>query len=394
MTYHAITPFRRPVDAVRIRRHATLMQPAPGESVNKWAILRDLVAGREAFSVSDRDLIVLQALVSFYPGNDLDDPARLIVYPSNATICERLSGMPCSTMRRHLARLIEVGLIVRNDSPNGKRYIRRSAHGEQRFGFDLSPLSRRAGEIRAAAQNARDTAATIAGLRSDISLMRRDMLGLLELIESQGHPLPCSDQHRELAVLVARLLRRRLGVTELYALRNELATVLQNIEPSASIEQAEESSIKDNHNEQHHQRSNKEDFESESRKEEYACLSRVAGADNLTLDTIVSTCSDIVQFSNQVISDWRDLVHAADRVSPMMGIEPSVWLRAKQRMGAVCAAAAVAGILQRFSQIRSPGAYLQTLAAKAEAGQFSIARMIGAIARQDRPKFTAVNSQP
>lgn len=381
------------MDAVRIHRHATLMQPASGESVNKWALLRDLAAGRETFGVSDRDLTVLQALMSFYPGNDLDDSARLIVHPSNATICERLNGMPCSTMRRHLAHLVEAGLILRNDSPNGKRYVRRSPFGEQRFGFDLSPLSRRTGEIRAAAQQARDTASAIAGLRSDISLMRRDVLGLLDMAGSQGCPLPHDLQHRSLVAQAARILRRKLDVVELSALHSELAAMLRDIKIGIENGQTDDLSIRDGQNEQHQQRSSKENFESECSEEKCAYVPHVERTEDLTLATVLSTCCDIVQFSGQNISDWPGLIRAADHVSPMMGIEPSVWFRAKQKMGAGCAAATVAAILQRFSQIRSPGAYLQALASKAAAGQFSAAGMIGALARQTGAKFTAVNCQ-
>lgn len=391
MTYHAITPFRRPVDAVRIHRHATLMQPAVGESVNKWEILRDLAAGREAFGVSDRDLAVLQALVSFYPGTDLADPARLIVHPSNTTICERLNGMPCSTMRRHIARLVEAGLILRNDSPNGKRYVRRSAFGEQRFGFDLSPLSRRAEEIRAAAQQARDTASAIASLRADISLMRRDVIGLLDLAKDNGHPLPCRDHHLDFVALVARTTRRRLGMAELSALKSQLATILHTLLSHVSRFKAEDLSTRDCQNEHHYQKSDKEESESEHGEEEDVYTSSIRQPENLTLATVMATCGELVQFSSHEISDWSGLVRAADQVSPMMGIEPSAWLRAKQKMGSVCAAATLAAILQRFSQIRSPGAYLQALASKAEAGQFSIAGVIAALARGKESEFTAVN---
>lgn len=385
MTYHAITPFRRPVNAVRIHRHTTLMQPASGESVNKWALLRDLAAGRETFGVSDRDLTVLQALMSFYPGNELDDPARLVVHPSNATICERLNGMPCSTMRRHLAHLVKAGLILRNDSPNGKRYIRRSPFGEQRFGFDLSPLSRRTGEIQAAAQQARDTALAIAGLRSDISLMRRDVIGLLDMAGSQGRPLPDDLQHRNFVVLTARVLRRKLDVTELSALHSEFAALLSDIRNRIDNCETHNLSIRDGQNEQHQQRSSKEDFESECSEEKSACLPQAGRTEDLTLATVLSACCDIAQLTSQGISDWPDLIRAADQICPMMGIEPSVWFRAKQKMGTACAAVTLAAILQRFSQIRSPGAYLQALASKAAAGQFSIARMIGALARRTAP---------
>ena len=223
--------------------------------------------------------------------------------------------------------------------------------------------------------------------------MRRDVIGLLDLIENQGTPLPHSDQHRNLVALTARILRRRLTVAELAALRTELATVLRDIQTQITNCQTDDLSIRGSQNEQHHQRSNKEESESECREEKGLCLphSDQTQSLNLSLSVILSACFDIVQLSTHDIRDWSGLIHAADQVSPMMGIEPSVWSRAKRRMGDICAAATLAAILQRFSQIRSPGAYLQTLAAKAEAGQFSITRMIEAITRQNGPKFTAVN---
>lgn len=77
----------------------------------------------------------------------------MVVFPSNKTVCERLNGMPCSTMRRlSPARLVEAGLLMRRDDPNGKRYVRK--HGDERvtFGFDLCPLYCRAEEIARAAE--------------------------------------------------------------------------------------------------------------------------------------------------------------------------------------------------------------------------------------------------
>ena len=121
--------------------------------VDKWEALRALGVARKRYGLSDRELSVLQALISFHPGRTLDPRGGpLVVYPSNRTICERLNGMPCSTMRRHLARLVAVGLIIRRDSPNGKRYSRRYAGEKIAFGFDLTPLAARFQEFSDAAR--------------------------------------------------------------------------------------------------------------------------------------------------------------------------------------------------------------------------------------------------
>ena len=81
----------------------------------------------------------------------LKDGQPLIVFPSNASLSERAHGMAESTLRRHLASLVGAGLLIRRDSPNGKRFSRKALDGERRaFGFDLRPLLVMAADIAAA----------------------------------------------------------------------------------------------------------------------------------------------------------------------------------------------------------------------------------------------------
>ena len=53
-----------------------------------------------------------------------------------------------------MAALVDAGLIVRRDSPNGKRYARKGRGGKVKlaFGFDLAPLVVRAEEFERLAQ--------------------------------------------------------------------------------------------------------------------------------------------------------------------------------------------------------------------------------------------------
>ena len=157
MTYISQVPFRRPTNCTRTMAPRP-PKPQAGTTADKWQVLRDLAAGRAALGLSDRDLAVLQALLSFHPPQMLDAGSDLVVFPSNASICDRLNGMPCSTMRRHLARLVDTGVLIRRDSPNGKRYVRRYGGDRVAYGFDLSPLLARAGEFAMLAEQARDEA--------------------------------------------------------------------------------------------------------------------------------------------------------------------------------------------------------------------------------------------
>ena len=119
MTYQPRTPFRRAYEAARLKDIAPIETPRDVPSVNKWTVLRELGVARKAFGLSDRTLTVLQTLLSFHSETELSvNAGPPIVYPANATICERLNGMPCSTMRRHLATLVSTGLLIRRDSPN------------------------------------------------------------------------------------------------------------------------------------------------------------------------------------------------------------------------------------------------------------------------------------
>lgn len=96
---------------------------------------------KELLGATDRSLTILNALLSFHQDDELGTDGDLIVWPSNEKLTERTNGMPAATLRRHLAVLVECGLIIRRDSPNGKRFARKGRGGqiEQAYGFDLSP---------------------------------------------------------------------------------------------------------------------------------------------------------------------------------------------------------------------------------------------------------------
>ena len=78
------------------------------------------------------------------------------VFASNLTLTFRRNGISDRTIRRHAAVLQELGLLIRRDSPNKKRFSRHNSHEGKslRFGFDLSPLFERLQEIASHAAEA------------------------------------------------------------------------------------------------------------------------------------------------------------------------------------------------------------------------------------------------
>ena len=89
--------------------------------------------------------------------------------------------MAPATLRRHLAALVDCGLIIRRDSPNGKRFARKGQGGviEMAFGFDLSPLVARAEEFEAWADEVRAEERALRLVRERITLCRRDIAKMI-----------------------------------------------------------------------------------------------------------------------------------------------------------------------------------------------------------------------
>ncbi|WP_424973151.1 plasmid replication protein RepC [Dinoroseobacter sp. S76] len=413
MHYTPITSFRRAVEAAQLKPEAPGPTPLPSDKVNKWEVLRELNAARAGFGLSDRDLTVLQALLSFHPGADLAAEAEaLVVHPSNKSICERLNGMPCSTMRRHLGHLVEAGLLRRKDSPNGKRYARRYGGEKIAFGFDLAPLVARFGQICALAEEAREAAEAHRRLRESVSLMRRDLAGLVAYGAEQRPDLSLWDRYSDLALLSSRALRRKLSVADLEALALDLTAALDAVRDVLEPSSTEDMSINDTPSEQHYQNSNTDPHDLEP------CLEKQRGAvdvqaqadapvadvdaeiagdptesacaDNLDtnplpsvpLGLVLAACPEIRAYAPDPIRHWHEFVRIAETLRPMMGISPSAWQDAKTSMGPEQAAVVLAGMLERTTDIRSPGGYLRHLSDKAQAGQFSCGPMIMSLARK------------
>jgi replication initiation protein RepC len=396
MEYTPISPFMRRISLAHLRVVERPEASVPGKPVNKWELLRELSKAQAAFGVSERDLTVLQGLLSFFPDDALGGNAEMVVFPSNKAICERLNGMPCSTMRRHLARLVEAGLLMRRDSPNGKRYIRK--HGEERvaFGFDLSPLYYQSEEVARAAEAVREAEDRVRRLREVVSLMRRDLAALAEFGDEIQPGLGLWDQFRDKAVLTARALRRKLTLEELSAFRADLEALLDQARNVIDGSETEEMNTNRARIERHHHNSNEESIDLEPAlekggaagaapvvetdayvaEEEEADTRRVP---KLPLHLVIASCPSLKTFYQGDIRHWHQLFDAACHVRPAMGISASAWEEAQHFMGPEQASIVVVAMLERFADIRSPGGYLRALTSRAAAGEFSCGPMVMAL---------------
>ena len=386
----------RPISHAHLRVIERPEASVPGKPVNKWELLRELSKAQAAFGVTERDLTVLQGLLSFFPDDALGGNAEMVVFPSNKTVCERLNGMPCSTMRRHLSRLVEAGLLMRRDSPNGKRYVRK--HGDERvtFGFDLSALYCQAEEIARAAEAVREAEDRVRRLREVVSLMRRDLAALAEFGEEMLPGFGLWDQLRDTATLTARALRRKLSLEDLSAYRTNLEALLDQARNLIDGPETEDMNTDDARFERHHHNSNKDSIDFEPALEQGGAAADAPDSDTgeieadveepdtrrvpkIPLHLVIAGCPSLKTFYQGDIRHWHQLFDAACQVRPAMGISASAWEEAQRCMGPEQASIVVVAMLERFAEIKSPGGYLRALTSKAAAGEFSCGPMVMAL---------------
>ena len=232
----ATTPFgRRPMSFAIVAARSEVHRMPKGRAVDKWQVYRSLCEGKSIVGVGDRALAVLNALLSFYPDSELSEENSLVVFPSNAQLSLRAHGMADATLRRHLAALVGCGLILRRDSPNGKRYARKGRGGdlEEAFGFSLAPLLARVDEFVAAAEQVRADNRGLRLMRERITLHRRDIQKTIELGLEEGVAGDWGGLWRRFRALVEAIPRRATPaeleetVASLAALQEEVDILLE-----------------------------------------------------------------------------------------------------------------------------------------------------------------------
>ena len=400
------TPFgQRPVTAGLLQAAAQMANTPALPHVDKWQILRELCVARTAFGVTDRELGVLEGLLSFHPEQMLGGNADTVVFPSNRALGERCHGMAESTLRRHLARLVDAGLILRHDSPNGKRYAARDHDGTllRAFGFDLRPLLVRSAEIAQAAQAARAATARLKALREKVSLNKRDAQKLAAYGAEQGYPGPWDAILLELLDL-SRLLRRRLSADELDGAGECASKLLQ--QTLIWLNKAENMSGKDNQSERQYQNSNTDSsvFEHCSEKSMEAgvpspshpessgsSVDEGEGSLNIPLPLVLRALPEALAYAQEPVTRFSDLARLGAFLRGMIGISPSAWQDAVDTMGSDIAGIAVCCLVERIDDIRSPGGYIRSLTREAAEGRFSIARLIMALIQRPATRRGAEN---
>jgi replication initiation protein RepC len=362
----------------------------PEKVVHKWKIFHAICTARPRLGVSERSLSVLNALLTFHPETALTGGDDLIVFPSNHQLSLRAHGMPASTLRRHLAVLVDAGLVVRRDSPNGKRFARKGTAGEIElaFGFDISPLVARSEEFESLAADIEAEARALKLVRERITLCRRDIAKMIatgieeDVPTRRGGQGPASWQEVHVAFRsIVDQIPRTATRQELEPIAEELSQLADDVLNLLETHiKSTNPSANESHTERHIQNSNTDpliDLEPNLREgragrpEPKSQTPRVTEG-TYPLGMVLNACPDIADYAKGGISNWRDFLATATVVRSMLGISPSAWEEAQTVLGETPAAIVVACILQRGAAIRSAGGYMRGLTRKAEAGEFSL----------------------
>ena len=417
MTHQGLvaTPFgRRTLSLGLIATQQQARAVEPDKTVHKWKVFQAITEAKDKLGLPDRAIAVLHALLSFHQETALTAGDPLIVFPSNEKLCSRAHGIAPATLRRHLAALVEAGIVIRRDSPNGKRYARRGMDGEVSlaFGFELTPLVVRAEEFEALAAEVQAERRALRLARERITLVRRDITKMILLGMEEALPGDWQGLHGQYLALVGRL-KRSASHADLAAIAADLegfaGEILKHLE---LFTKSSDSSANESHSERHKQNSKSDFRESEPAFENDRGGERQPDPEPLELiragrggegesvatrpslgtplPMVIEACPDILDYisgregqgSDPLTSrppSWAEFLKAAELVRAMLGISPDAWRDAVETMGQADASIVVAAILQKGDEVRFPGGYLRALTEKRREGQFSVGPILMAL---------------
>ena len=343
-----------------------LVLSADNDRPDRFELIDTLRRAAPVLDLGAPVVATVDALLSCLPPKRNHD----FVFASNATLVFRRNGISERTLRRHLAELIERGLIVRVDSPNSKRYAKRDPSNGTilRFGFDLAPLFAAFEQLCDLARERAAACAKVSYLRTKLQLAISKTTDTALIAQAQ------------------RALRRKLCVEDLDTLLATLAPVerFERDDTPDDPREAPQVSTSNGRNVRHHQKSVKE-------LDEQAAAENVrAGIDThvtLTLEALTDACPEAASFLVETPRTDHDVVVHARRLAPMMGINRSCYESSEKRHGALGTAVAIWGLLEMQSQIRHLGAYFRAVTSGKRASSFCPWRLLAHLSQRRREVF-------
>ncbi|TPP04988.1 plasmid replication protein RepC [Rhizobium glycinendophyticum] len=383
------TPFgRRPMTLTLVKRQFETKKADTPTAVDKWRVFRDIGDARTRLGLQDRALAVLNALLSFFPATELGSDKNLIVFPSNAQLSARANGIAGTTLRKCLGTLVEAGIIIRKDSPNGKRYARKSGEGdiEDAYGFSLAPLLARAAEFAALAQEVAAEQRRFRIMKDRLTIVRRDVRKLITVGMEENLPGDWAAAEACFIDIVGRFVRRptlddiSTSLDEMNLLHEEVSRMLETqeeIKKSDGNDIAFGCHIQDSNTESCNELEPSFEKKQGEKSVTNKTTTRKDEPEVFPLSMVLRACPEITAYGpGGSVSSWREMMAAAVTIRQMLGVSPSAYEEACEVLGQAGAAIAIACILERTGHINSAGGYLRDLTSRARRGEFSLGPML------------------
>jgi len=328
-------------------------------------------AGR-ALKLPSSARFVLDQLVGVFDGVLVEN--RMLVWPSNDFLVKR-TGLSERSVRYSLKRLIDLGLILGKDSPNGKRFAQRSPRGQisKAYGFDLSPLLERLPEFTNQVQAIEDKRRMRGEVLDELTIHRRSAQ---ELLRTLAETLPSIDVN-DLTARAAELVRvapRRSGAGSPDDVRDAWRTIREEAE--GRFHAASGGKVcrhKDNN-------TNAPDESCNNANDNPKDPQRTSASSNA--DDLRTACPEAMQFIGDVRSD-RDLIMGVSRMRGAFGVSASGWEKAILEIGALCASATLVYVIEMQARratgsdpVENPGGYFRAMVRLIKAGRFDLTREI------------------
>ncbi len=310
----------------------------------KWMLLRAVEEAREPLGLKSTTLNVLRAMISFVGGDQIaaDQDDHHICFASNAAIAKR-THVSVQTVERHISTLVELGLIRRVMSANGKRWARRDRQGRvvTATGLFLMPLSKRHAQFLQEAQRHAERVLEFTVLRDNVSA------ALAHLRELLADDAKISD----LMVTVRNALRRKPDANVLSKLLAEISVEI------SKITQADTENLRTNN---HENEGHKEDSLNPIVKKEKP--SQIQVSPDQMERSFPRLCSELRFARNQAHCD-----RLMDDIAEYLRFGQT-WYAMKSTHGPALRFMVLGYVFQRAENIKSHQAYLISLMSKIDRG--------------------------
>ena len=381
-----------------------------------------------AIGLKSQDMLLLDTFGAITQTQDWEQGRRPIVWASNHFLMEQ-TGFSLATLRRHVRRLYEVGVISMKDSPNGKRWGRRDADGVivEAYGFDLSPMAARTEEFEALYHQMQAERAHCTTLRNAITVTRRMIRAKIEKALENGLRGPWGELHETFEELLESLPKRSAKAMRLESYFDRIKSFQTSVEHafemsfdcSAISNKSQQLSSCHNtkksknmtptslENDTHILTTNKPISVNSNQAESLSSadvtamdteIERVEASENVDLSInwsthtnsrnskidvpmLMASCphfAEMARGSQDYLENWNDVHRAAAALRPIVGISEGGWNIANKVLGPQRAAASIALILDKSSdaEIKSPGGYLRGMIEKAQIGELHLDRSL------------------